>query len=171
MFSFVFASKAFTENVEIYDIKTNKVKVVPKESLGSEMVRIRLGDKIYWADVNQLTKNTYQHPPFKGERKQRIINIMSSLKEVYSMTYKKWEDGFRRDKNPDSEIKIWEHIVSEYLKFKKGRNINEKKDILYTILTCSNSQKDSVLQQFKPKHLSINEAKIIIDSYFKISSP
>ena len=107
------------KDVEVYDFYTKKVYLVPQETLGAEMIRINLEGKIYWADSNQLTQNTFQHPPFKGELKQRILNIQKELESVNSQTYAEWEDGFRRDQNPKNEIAIWEHIVSVYRKFSK----------------------------------------------------
>ena len=62
---------AIAKDVEVYDIDTGKVSLVPQESLGAEYVRIDLEGKIFWADSNKLKQNEYQHPPFEGERKER----------------------------------------------------------------------------------------------------
>ena len=156
------------KDVEVYDFDTKKVYLVPQDTLGPEMIRIDLEGKVYWADSNQLTQNTFQHPPFEGELKQRILNIQKELESVNSQTYVEWEDGFRRDQNPRNEIAIWEHIVSVYQQFQKNYpDVAAKKEIYRIALLCSYSEKSAVLTQANVKLISVQAAQEIIDEYYK----
>ncbi len=155
------------KDVEVYDFDTKKVYLVPQEKLGAEMIRINLEGKLYWANSNQLTQNTYQHPPFEGELKQKISNIQKELESVNSQTYAEWEDGFRRDQNPKNEIAIWEHIVSVYLNFSKiYPDVAAKKEIYKIAVLCSYSEESAVLTQANVKVISPQVAQEIIDECY-----
>jgi len=156
------------KDVEVYDFDTKKVYLLPQEKLGAEMIRINLDGKIYWANSNQLTQNTFQHPPFEGELKQRILNIQKELESVNSQTYAEWEDGFRRDQNPKNEIAIWERIVSVYRKFSKNYpDVAAKKEIYKIAVLCSYSEESAVLTQANVKVISSQVAQEIIAEYYK----
>lgn len=156
------------KDVEVYDFDTKKVYLVPQDTLGPEMIRIDLEGKIYWADSRQLTQNTFQHPPFEGELKQRILKIQKELESVNSQTYAEWQDGFRRDQNPKNEIAIWEHIVSVYQRFSKNYpDIAAKKEIYRIALLCSYSEEPVVLTQANVKVISAQIVQEIIDEYYK----
>ena len=43
---------------------------------------------------------------FVGERKDRIATIQAAFPDVYYKSYGFWEDGFRRDTNPDKDLGI-----------------------------------------------------------------
>jgi len=155
------------KEVELYDIDTGEVSLVSQESLGVEYVRIDLEGKIYWADSNKLKQNEYQHPSFEGERKARVSKIHQGLKEVNSNSYLEWEDGFRRDANPDNEIKIWEHIISIYQKHvSEFSSQQEKNDVYQVAVVCSCSEEDVVLDQIKISSISKKKAKAIVYDYY-----
>ncbi|MDR7088837.1 hypothetical protein [Cellvibrio fibrivorans] len=156
------------KDVEVYDFDTKKVYLVAQEKLGAEMIHINLEGKIYWANSNQLTQNTYQHPPFEGELRQKISNIQKELESVNSQTYAEWEDGFRRDQNPKNEVAIWEHIVSVYRKFSKNYpDVAAKKEIYKIAVLCSYSEESAVLTQANVKVISSQVAQEIIAEYYK----
>jgi len=159
---------AMAKEVEVYDFDTKKIYLVPQEKLGAEMIRVNLEGKIYWANSNQLKQNSFQHPPFEGELKQKISNIQKSLESVNSQTYAEWEDGFRRDQNPESEIAIWEHIANVYLQFSKNyEDIAAKKEIYRVAVLCSYSEPSVVLSQAKVRVISSKVAQEIITEYYK----
>ena len=156
------------EKVEVYDFDSKEVILMDQTDLGPHMVRINLEGNIYWADSNQLQLNDYQHAPFRGETKERIIRLQQNLKEVYYQTYEEWEDGFRRDKNPIKEISIWEHIVSIYQKFSSNVDSPEARYDIYQIsLVCSYSEANAVLDQVELKSISKELAQSIIQEYYK----
>ena len=156
------------EIVEVIDLKTDSVSVVPSDQIGPGMIRIRHEGKNYWADSSQIQRNEYQHNPFEGEMKSRIESIMNNLSEVYSLSYKEWEDGFRRDKDPINEIAIWEHIVSIYERFSKNvSNLSLKREIFSVVSTCSYSGSGQVLNQVTLEVLTKEQAKKIIHAYYQ----
>lgn len=155
-------------DVEVYDFVKNEVYLVSEEKLGPEMIRVNHDGKIYWANANQLTQNTYQHPPFEGELKQRILNIQKELEAVNSQSYAEWEDGFRRDQNPKDEIAIWERIVSVYRMFSKNyQDISVKREIYRIAVMCSYSEPSVVLKLADSQLISVDVAQEIITEYYR----
>ena len=156
------------EEVEVLDVETRKVSKALMSTLGPEMVRVESDGKIYWANVHQLQESDYRHEPFEGERKKNIEFIKESLSEVNSNTYVEWEDGFRRDENPDKEIAIWNYIIFVYNKYSSIDLSQEQKNDIYLIaVTCSYSNQNVVLGQLTLQSLDIEKAKEIISVYYK----
>jgi hypothetical protein len=155
-------------DVEVYDFVKNEVYLVSEDKLGPEMIRVSLDGKIYWANANQLTQNTYQHPPFEGELKQRILNIQKELETVNSQSYAEWEDGFRRDQNPKDEIAIWERIVAVYRMLSKNyQDISTKREIYRLTVMCSYSQPSVVQKQANNQLVSVEVVQEIIAEYYR----
>ena len=155
------------KEVEVIDVETGIISLVPSNLIGPEMLRINYKGKLYWANETQLRRNEYQHNAFVGDIKKRIKSIMNGLSEVYPLSYEEWEDGFRRDQNPRDEISIWENIVSQY-KQNTGNclDLEYKKEVYSILIRCSISEHDQVLNQVTLKKLSKDQAKIIIGSYY-----
>jgi|TARA_B110000196_G_C21133460_1_gene659747 hypothetical protein len=154
-------------DVPVYNVKTGEVNSLPQEDLGPEMVRVRLEGEIFWIDSNDLNPSKYQHPVFEGDRKKRVQTILTKLEEVYPQTYEEWEDGFRRDTNPDNEISIWERITSVYRKHSDNVNSLElKKEIFRVALICSYSTPDVVLSQAGIEKLKKSDAEKIIRDFY-----
>jgi hypothetical protein len=155
------------EKVEVIDVETGDVSIVPSDQIGPGMVRVSYEGREYWADSAQLQQNEHQHEPFKGEVKARVESIMANLSEVYSLSYEEWEDGFRRDQNPLKEIAIWERIISLYQRFTKNESsLAKKKEIYSVIVVCSYSEPSHVLNQVSLSELSEEKAKEIIRAYY-----
>lgn len=156
------------KEVEVYDIESGSISKVSQELLGPEFVRIDLEGKIYWADSNQLKQNTHQHKEFEGERKRRVSRIQEELTEVNEQSYIEWEDGFRRDANPDKEISIWEHIIAVYKNnITEENSLRQKREIYQVAVVCSFSERSVVLDQVKLSEISKIKALEIINDYFK----
>lgn len=165
---FFLSMNTMAAEVEVYDFVKNEVYLVSEDKLGPEMMRVSLDGKIYWANANQLTQNTYQHPPFEGELKQRIINIQKELEAVNAQGYAEWEDGFRRDQNPANEIAIWERIVGVYRMFSKNyQDISVKREIYRIAVMCSYSEPSVVLNQVNNQLVSVEVVQEIIAEYYR----
>lgn len=166
--TFYVSGIAMAENVEVINIETRDVSLVPSEQIGPGMIRISYEGKEYWADSAQLQQNEYQHEPFNGKVKARIEFIMASLSDVYPLSYQDWEDGFRRDQNPVNEIIIWERIVSVYKTYaNQTSELDIKSEMYSVVLTCSYSKPDQVLNQVSLKSLSEVKAKEMIRAYYQ----
>src|SRR5438270_6682324 len=104
------------ELVDLYDFPSKQIRRVPIGDLPSHFIRVKIDgiENVCWADPNQLTQGSYQHPPFDAQRRALLQRLIDDLSEVYPMTLEGWEDGFRRDRNPDSEMKLWLDVAEAY---------------------------------------------------------
>jgi len=164
----LFTGNVMEKEVEVLDVETGNVSKVLMSTLGPEMIRVKSDGKIYWANVHQLQENDYQHEPFTGERKKNVEYINNSLSEVNTNTYLEWEDGFRRDQNPDKEIEIWKYIISIYARYSSIQHSQaQNKDVYLIAVTCSYSNQNVVLNQLTLQSLDAVKAEEIISAYYK----
>lgn len=127
------------ESADVYDPATGKVTRIPKCELAPGMVKavVEGMEGEYWIDANKLCgADGFRHPPFDDEIRELVEEIRGRLKEVRPKTYKEWEDGFRKDADPEKEIAIWLTFARKFsaITGQKQYSPAQKKDI-YTILT------------------------------------
>ena len=169
MLIFFLRNKNKIQFVNYYDVKTQSITKIPESELTPGMVRVRIEghDGIVWVDGSQIENSEFQHGPFVGKLKNDILEIQDKLSEVYPHDYNFWEDGFRRDQNPESEINIWLNIAKLYEKHSlKEIHLERKQDIFRVLVGCSNSTKETVLNIVELKSISKEEAKTIIADYY-----
>lgn len=154
--------------LRFYDCKTGQVNEIREEDLAPGMVQIeRVGIGTVWICDDQLTnlrKSPYRHPPFD----EGILDILRGLKRaldlVHPMTLEEWEDGFRRDMNPEREIAIWMRIASAYRHCTVGRHysIQQRIDFFNVILACSCNPTKHVLKVARFSAISKKQAAMAI---------
>jgi len=161
------------KTLRVYDPDTRKVTTVPFDELvpGMTMVTVEGVEGTVWMVEEEVADSEFRHPPFFGERLEAVRSIMETLTDVLPKTIKEWEDGFRRDSDPDSEIAIWLHISSCYETIRVGTNftLEEKKDCVNLMLHCSGIQSeesDRVLQMVDLNELPKVMAREIIDLFY-----
>lgn len=125
-------------------------------------------EEISTVHVEDLKPSEYQHPPFSEERRRQIRLIMASLDEVSEWSFEKWEDGFRRDANPDRELAIWTYIANVYRDYVSARDftLDQKKDLFLLFFTCSMTRKESVMKDLKPTSISLAEAEKAVEAFY-----
>jgi hypothetical protein len=48
---------------------------------------------------------------------RHVRQIQAAFAEHRQLTFEEWEEGFRRDANPEREIAIWSHAADVYITF------------------------------------------------------
>lgn len=76
--------------------------------------------------LDQIKEGACRSPPFSSELKNKIERIQKAFSEHSAMTLEDWEDGFRRDANPASEIGVLLHCVEVYEQFAKSSKTAEE---------------------------------------------
>lgn len=157
-----------SEMAPVLNTDTNEVVQTPIDKIGPHMVRARIDGKDCWVDSRKLSVSEYKHPVFSGDRKDHVINIQKKIHDVYYKSYKDWEDGFRRDANPDQEIAIWEYIISIYESESSGYSgLEQRKEILQVAIVCSYSAPDIALNQVQLKTISPEKARSVIAAFYR----
>jgi hypothetical protein len=155
------------EAVRVLDTKTNKITTIPACELAEGMIRARVDgiEGEVFVDAKTLRKETtFRHPPFDEKVRDLLREFAEALADVYPTTVEQWEDGFRRDMNPEKEIGIWVNIVSCYRHFTevKVSDPAKKNDIFQLILACVNNGPERALATVTLKSLSRKRAAQIV---------
>lgn len=156
--------------VNVLDIATQTISRIPARELAPFMVQVKLHgtEDMVWADSRELKESEYRHPPFSEEIRDLLRKIKSSLDEFYCLSLEEWEDGFRRDTNPENEIAIWLHFSAVYRNLTMSRDLSreQRHDYFKVLMTCLNSPREHVLHVFQPTAISIEEAENVIAQYY-----
>ena len=65
----------------------------------------------------------------------RINYLRTTLQEVFPQSMEEWLDAFRRDANPEAEIKWWERLTRCYRGYSDGRELSaEQKKALFSVV-------------------------------------
>ena len=93
---------------------------------------------------------------------------MASLDEVSDWSLEKWEDGFRRDANPDRELAIWTYIANVYRDYTSEYNfsVDQKKELFRVFFTCSMSPKEAVMKDLNLSSISLEEAEKAVEAFY-----
>lgn len=100
-------------------------------------------------------------------QQERISTIDVILQEVFPECEESWHDSFSRDKYPEPEIRVWEHIAKAFLKVDQidCLNTKEKKEAYDLLLARSLSPTKAVLQQHTLQYFTRDAALKIMAGY------
>lgn len=104
----------------------------------------------------------------KIEQEERIAILRDIFLEVYPSKLSEWKNNFSKDRNPEKEIIIWEHIAKAFMKISTMQNILTDEFIYEAyglLLMRSMKSKRNVLKNMPRKYINDKHAKFILDSY------
>ena len=161
-----------SKTVRVYDPATGKVKTIPAAELAPGMVEAQVeGVGLVWIDSAQAKLSSeFKHPPFEPELREIIEReIQEPLAEVWPKTVAQWEDGFRRDAEPEQEIGLWCRIAERYAEFSKSEGLNQpqRQECFAIMLHCSTVPAEQVLEVVTLKALTREQAQRAIEAYLK----
>jgi hypothetical protein len=146
------------DTVRVYDFATKQIMIIPAAELAPGMVCAQVEgiEGEVWIDAKGLKEGPFRHPPFGEEVRAHLRRLQDVLHDVYPITVEQWEEGFRRDADPEPEIATWLRIADVYEHFTEGHALDQehKRDIFDVILACVNNGKDYVSQTTSPRTLS-----------------
>lgn len=122
---------------------------------------------------NGLIQNDIVHNELSKEQIEKIKKIQSSFADVYKISLEETIKNFKRDQNPDNEIRIWLNMLNAYEKFihKNGTEteINKKEEVFKLILMRSMMEENKAKTETKCVILNENEINEIF-SYYKMEA-
>ncbi len=135
------------------------------------MVRAQIdGVGLVWVAAKQLCTLTppLRHPPLGEDARRRVYQIKVALDDVVNQTVDEWEDGFRREGNPEQEITIWLHMASVYKACTAGARMSrqERRDCFNVIQACATAPREHALNTVLLEAISRNDAERIIDLFY-----
>lgn len=123
--------------------------------------------QVQWVDTAKLQPGPVRHEQLSAAQMERIKKLQQTFSEVDPMPLEKWVDDFKRDLNPDRELRVYEGMAEAYTAYCSGRNLTPlaKQDVYQVVLLRSSAPDAEVLQQLNLKALSIDDAKEILKLY------
>ncbi len=161
-----------SKTVRVHDAATGKIHTIPAAELAPGMVEAQVGGvgRVWINSAQMKCGRKHKHPPFEpGLRDFIEREIQMPLAEVRPITLAQWEDGFRRDTNPEQEIGIWCRIAERFVEFSKSEELNkaQRQECFAIMLHCSTVSPDRVLEVVTLKALTREQAQRAIEAYLK----
>jgi hypothetical protein len=155
--------------VPFLDVENGRVVQIPVSELrpGTVQIRIKGIDGLVWALPNQFKDGGVRHPPFDESVCAYIRQIQEAFAEHRNLSLDEWEEGFRRDANPEREIVIWSHAADVYTGLAGSEPSRERrKDVYRCIVACLTATPDSVWHVLKPTFMSRREAEQVVNCFY-----
>lgn len=123
-----------------------------------------------WVNSAQVKSGReHKHPPFEpGVRDIIEREIRKPLAEVWPKTLAQWEDGFRRDTEPEQEIGVWCRISDRFVEFSKSEGLDkaQMQECFNIMLHCSTIPTEQVLDVVTLNALTREQAQRAIEAFY-----
>lgn len=124
-------------------------------------------------DPSTIQPSPTRHDAISEPLLARIRELQRVFSEVYPLSMDEWSEGFRRDRDPEREVAIWEAMASAYSSFTTNRTLEfeAKREALGFLLQRSAGDEQSVLASAAPKHLTRPEVEQLVRLYAAAHQP
>jgi hypothetical protein len=120
-----------------------------------------------WIDPKRLTPSPVRRAALTAEQSRRVKRLYQTFREVDPTPVEKWDEDFRRDLDPEREIRIYEGMADAYGAYCSHRKppLAAKKEAYQVVLMRSGAPDEAVLSRFQPKVLSQADVREILRLY------
>jgi hypothetical protein len=152
--------------VTVWDKSADTFQSIPKCELAPGMIRMNLeGTGEVWIRQDQLEgiqQGEYQSAPFGPEFREFFVTIKEAFDPYFFQTLEKWEDGFRRDRNPEREIAMWLVAAETMREFAPGHPTPRNLEVFQLLTNAMNNGSDGAKLTFQAEHLTNEEVNQIL---------
>ncbi len=119
-----------------------------------------------WVDPAQLIPGPVVSR-LTQEQEARIKRLQETFIDVDPTPLEKWREDFSRDRDPESELRIYEGMAEAYRSYCEGRDLTQaaKSDVYQVVLLRSGAPDAVVLPRLKLTVLSLDDARVILKGY------
>ncbi len=123
--------------------------------------------KVEWIDPNEIHPSPIVHDSLPIELVARIKNVHQTFADVDGTPLEKWIEDFRRDLNPEPNVRIWEDMQTAYTQYCNGRDLplETRKEVFKVVLLRSMMPPTDVLTQIEPTILTEEQVTEIMNGY------
>jgi len=123
--------------------------------------------KVAWVDPNEIQQGPTLHDELPDPLLDRIKAVHETFADVDGTPLEKWIDDFKRDLDPEGNVKIWEDMKIAYNAYCNDRELplETRKEVFKIVLMRSMMSDSDVLARLELKHVSANDARTILASY------
>lgn len=125
-------------------------------------------------DPKKILPGPIVNDELSEEQIKKITQIQAVFSDIYPISLQDTITNFKRDRNPDNEIRVWENMMHTYETFIAKNpeiNLEKKSEVFKLILTRSMMDDNKVRSQTEFKILNENEVNEILASYTLESKP
>lgn len=173
-----FLADKYALNTSIHPIKEITLKLIEviNPHLSEHLVRLILEEKMRTNGTNVMIKNSnhlnlsrkFRHSELPSNLVSRIMLIQKVFEEILPYSIEETLNSFKRDKNPDREIIIWEAMAATYLEYNLAETISFKqKKVLFSILIDLTTDSFNDEQENKYPHFTKRSLNEISKIYIK----
>ncbi len=118
------------------------------------------GGRVKWVDIGSVQRGPIRRDSLSDEQMARIRALQVVFVEMDGLTVERWVDNFKRDVNPELELRVWERIARAYRAYCDGRQLSAaaRKDVYRVALLRSMASERDVLERVELEALSRDEA-------------
>jgi hypothetical protein len=118
-------------------------------------------------DPAEITMNDYVHDELPDDLLDRIKATTDVFEPIDGISYEQAVDLYRRDFDPESNLRIWEEMTRVYSSFCATRcdSMEKKQEAYKALLLASMLPKDAVASQLQPSALSEDDVDQIVSMY------
>jgi len=163
--------KPETELVRYYDSTTKTVVRIPKAELrpGVVLVRVKGDAEPMYADSADLRDGPVHHSSLSDEVRATIATLAADLADVSPRSAADWEEGFRRDRDPERELAGWLHLAAilKVMTAHFAYGPAEKKECFRVLVACFTGSRNTVRERSDPKLLPAAQVDQAIKYFFE----
>ena len=157
------------DTVRFYDAESKSVLDIPRSDLRPGLVQAQVEGVrgVVWVSPDQFAEGPIQYEPFDDDVRDFIRRIQSAFAEHRDLSLEEWEDGFRRDSQPEHEIALWSHAADVYTAFSEHESSPERRgDVYRCVVACLVASPDSVWDVLELQVIDRSEAERIVDRFY-----
>ena len=126
----------------------------------------------FWVSPDSLKEGPLRSE-LSEDQIRRITRFQSVLEEAYPTSLDETLENFRRDQNPETEIRLWEHMTELFereLGERPAADGEERKLLFRVILTCSFSANVNDILGMLPQAMSLPELSRVVQRFNELHS-
>jgi hypothetical protein len=133
-------------------------------SCGEKRDQAHRPSEIKWVDPSTLRPSPIQHETLPVDLVDRITAVKKTFAEIDPTPIEKWIEDFRRDANPEREVKVWESMAAAYVRYTGEHPCSQeqKKELFGILLVGSGAPTDEVVKRLKLKEFSETQAREVL---------
>lgn len=126
-----------------------------------------------WIDSDKIQFSPAIHETLPDELLERIKVVHTTFADVDGTPLDKWIEDFKRDLNPEPNVKIWEDMKIAYDDYCDGRDLPlaTRKEVFRVVLFRSMAAPADVLERIDLSILSLEDASEIMKAYTSEPKP
>ena len=157
------------EMVPFLDVTTGRLVQIPATELRGDAVQVQLQGVRgpVWTVPADLKTAESRHPLFTHDTQALIAHIRTVFAEHRPATFEEWQDGFRRESDPASEIALWLHAARVYKAFADAESWAKRRAELFRCLvSCMTTSYEGFWSAFELRSLSESEVRQVVHRFY-----